>query len=154
MNQRHDNITSVLEAALWNPDHPPPTPSACTLNVSSRSHTLGNCNSRGEGVPSIQIPEPSGQTHPHPPLPPHWNTIPGWCVDSHLAVTEGSLAGAWERPLSTQVHTPASPLALWPCAALHFPSLSFLLCKTGRKIVLCTVAVKVRQDYACKLMGW
>jgi hypothetical protein len=42
---------------------------------------------------SIQIPEPSSKTGPHPLPPPHWAAIPGWCVDSRLAVTEGSLTG-------------------------------------------------------------
>lgn len=48
--------------------------------MSSHSHTLGNCNSWG-GASTIQIPEPSSKTCPHPLLPPHCNATPGWCVD-------------------------------------------------------------------------
>lgn len=65
------------------------------LHELSLSHTLGNCYSWW-GEASIQIPEPSSKTVPHPLPPPHWAAIPGWCVDSHLSVTEGSLAGAWQ----------------------------------------------------------
>lgn len=34
-----------------------------------------------------------------------------------------------------------------------FLSLSFLLCKMERRLVLCKEAVKAKQDYSCKLLG-
>lgn len=105
MNQKHYSVTSVLETALWNPDHRPATPTTCYTYMSSQSHTW-ELLQLGVGVASIQIPEPSSKTGPHPLPPPHRAAIPGWRVDRHLAVTEGSLAGAWERAPSTQVLTP------------------------------------------------
>lgn len=41
----------------------------------------------------------------------------------------------------------ASAIAVWPYGSLDFLSLSFLLCKM-EIIVLGTVAVRVKQDYA------
>lgn len=95
MNQKHYSISSVLETALWNPDHPPSTPNNMHTYRALTVTYLGTITVTGQQqfrFQSHQAKLVHTYFHPHTP-----STTPGWHVDSSWTVI---LKEAWQAQVN------------------------------------------------------